>query len=387
MPIKNLTDRRRLPRIGKFHLGIMVQTQKGVPYPKATDYFVYPGDGSPGAELRDELIKNFGEKPKELRIIFPLEDEEKIASQYYRCYSKTRGLICKGDGEICLRMVDKQTGNLADRDSQQVEMREMPCQGRDCPDYGTKCREVMNLQFMLPEISGLGIWQIDTSSINSIRNINSNLDMLRAIYKRIRMIPLILALEQIEVTNPDDGKKKKVWVMNLRSTDNMVQAAIKARMEPLELATGISEDITPDEVIDLPVSDDERPELITPDYEPKGPPITPHPEDAEQDVRELWPEDKPSQTAAIAVPLFGQAETAPVKESIINLDWLKESLSTLRATDPVAWSEDNVLSYMKASYGIAAETVLGCVVLLDKGKSIHFEKRIQEALKKEKSNG
>ena len=40
-PIKGLTEKRRLPRIGKIHLGIMAETKKGVPYPKAVDYFVF----------------------------------------------------------------------------------------------------------------------------------------------------------------------------------------------------------------------------------------------------------------------------------------------------------------------------------------------------------
>lgn len=294
MPIKGLTERRRLPRIGKIHLGIMAETKKGVKYPKAVDYFVFPKEGASGSELKEELIKAFGEKPRELRIIFPLEDEERIASQYYRCYSKTRGLICKGNGEIATRMIDTNTGAMADRDSKTVEMREMSCEGRDCPDYENKCREVMNLQFMLPEISGLGIWQIDTGSINSIRNINSCIDLIRSVYGRVRMVPLVLALEQIEVVNPDDGKKKKVYVMNLRSSDNMVQAAIKARKEPLELVTGVSEELTDEEV---PPPDQTRPELITRDWEgkagdpiPKGEKLTPA--QIEADKKALWPEDE-----------------------------------------------------------------------------------------------
>ena len=266
MPIKGLTERRRLPRIGKLHLGVMV-VKGEKKYPKATDYFVYPTEGAPGYELCDELVGHFGEKPRELRVIFPLDDEEAMASQYYRAYSKTRGLTCKGDGQTCNRMVDIITGDMANRDSKAVEMREFECLGRDCPDYqAKKCKELMCLQFMLPDISGLGIWQVDTSSINSIKNINSCFELIRAVYGRVAMVPMVLAMEQIEVTNPDDGKNKKVWVLNLRSTDNMVEAALKARKKPLELVMGI-EDITEGEV-DMPVADDERPQLVTPDHEP-----------------------------------------------------------------------------------------------------------------------
>ena len=273
-PIKGLTEQRRMPRQGKIHLGIMVENANHVKYPKAVDYFVLPQGEAIGAEYYGELVAAFGEQPRELRIVFPLEDEDKIASQYYRSYSKSRGLICKGDGEVCTRMVDKNTGNLADRDTQEAVMKEMPCAGRECVDYQARaCQEVMNLQFMLPEISGLGVWQIDTGSINSIRNINSNLELLRTIYGRVSMIPLLLSMEQRTVTPPDDPKRrtKTVWVLNIKHTDSLMQAAINAQRKPMALVAGLPED----DVL-LPTSDDERPELITYDWEGvAGEPIPP----------------------------------------------------------------------------------------------------------------
>jgi len=208
MPIKGLSEQRRIPRLGKIHLGIKKKNPKGVEYPSATEYFVVP----------PEIAKHYGDTPTELPIMIPVEDEEYWASQYYRCYSRTRGLICKGDGDTCRRMVDTKTGGLASKDSKEVIWKvELPCEGRGCPHYQNKqCREVMNLQFMLPEIPGLGVWQIDTSSINSIRNINSSAELIRGICGHIRMLPLLLTLEKQEVINPDDGKKKNVCVLNLR---------------------------------------------------------------------------------------------------------------------------------------------------------------------------
>lgn len=317
MPIKGLTERRRLPRVGKIHLGIMVDKNKQgkscTPYPRAVDYFVFPKEHP----QYQELVKTFGDKPKELRVMIPLEDEDRFASQYYRCYSKTRGLICKGDGETATRMIDAQTGALADRDSKAVAMKEVPCQGRDCPDYQSKkCRELMNLQFLLPEITGLGVWQIDTSSINSIRNINSAIDMLRAVYGRVRMLPLILALEQIEVKNPDDGKKKKVWVLNLCSPDSMIEAAKRAMHKPLEIIAGMGGEIT-DLEVETPTPDDERPELVTHDWEGSaGAPIPPGqkitPEEAQKDIEALWPKEEAKTTPAMI---------ADLKETMQECNW------------------------------------------------------------------
>ena len=43
MPIKSLSDVRRLPRLGKIHLGVKVKNEKtGAEDPKRVDYFVCP---------------------------------------------------------------------------------------------------------------------------------------------------------------------------------------------------------------------------------------------------------------------------------------------------------------------------------------------------------
>ena len=214
MPIKGLTESRRLPRLGKIHLGIKKKSKSGAMYPSATDYFVLP----------PEVSEVLGEKLTILPILFPIEDEEKFASQFYRSYSMTRGLVCRGDGETCRRMIDAHTGEMANRTSKEIAWKDdLPCNGRECVYYGKQCKEVMNLQFLLPTIEGLGVWQIDTSSINSIRNINSAIELIRGVYGRIAMIPLLLTLEAIEIVNPDDGKKKKVRVLNLRTKGTMIE--------------------------------------------------------------------------------------------------------------------------------------------------------------------
>jgi hypothetical protein len=255
MPIKGLSENRRLPRLGKIHLGVKVKNDKGVEYPKAVDYFVSP----------PEVQAVFGEKPKELRILIPVEDEEKWCSQYYRCYSKTRGLICKGDGETAIRMVNSETGELVDRESKDVVMKEIACRGKECSDYRVKCKEIMCLQFVLPEVPGLGVWQLDSGSVNSIININSTAELVKRTYGRISMIPLLLTVEPQEVKTPE-GKKKTVYVLNLRTRNTMLQMARASRDGIAGLLPEGLEDGA-----EMPVPDDEIPELIIPEnQEPKA---------------------------------------------------------------------------------------------------------------------
>ena len=288
MPIKGLSEQRRIPRIGKIHLGVKVEhaTRKGVLYPKATEYFVVP----------QEVAAVHGEKPTELPIMIPVEDEEYWASQYYRAYSQTRGLTCKGDGENCRRMVDTKTGDMAGQNSGKVEWKEMSCDGKECIHYQREqCREVMNLQFLLPQVPGLGVWQIDTSSVNSIRNINSSAELIRGIIGRIRMIPLVLSLEKQEVVNPDDGKKKIVYVLNLRhgeTLQNLITDSIKPIMELL-----------------APIPDDETEPPM--DIEPPAM-IEEHPENAEKDIEKYWGEQKAIPEATKSISSLPKEESSSI---------------------------------------------------------------------------
>jgi len=262
-----------MPRLGKIHLGVKKQNAKGVEHPSATDYFVCP----------DELQKIYGKEPRELPVLIPVEDAEYWASQYYRCYSRTRGLVCKGDGEKCNRMVDTKTGALANRDSTEVVWKvDMPCEGRECGDYqGKKCQETMCLQFLLPEAPGLGVWQIDTRSINSIRNINSATELIRGLFGRVRMIPLLLTLEPQEVINPDDGKKKHVRVLNLRQKETLKELLALSQKPIYEL-------LAPPPAENEAALDVENDEETEPGPEPR---VKPDIEQAEKDAKELWPED------------------------------------------------------------------------------------------------
>jgi len=100
---------------------------------------------------------------------------------------------------------------------------------------------------------------------------------------------------------------------------------------------------------------------------------------AEQDAEELFPEDPPNAkaaSAAVAKPIPGQTEP----ESVIDLDWLQESLKAIRAKKLEAWTEANLLSYIKATYKVEAGTVLEAVVKMDKGAATHFVKRVHGTL-------
>lgn len=348
-PIKNLTESVRIPRLGKIRLGTR-DPERG--FPRKADHFIFPKDHSD----YNKLVELFGEKAKELRIMIPVEEEEVWSSQYYKSYNMTYGLVCKGDGETAMRMVSVETGELPDpKKPGTVTMKEMPCAGVDCPLYKEKkCHEVMNFRFIIPEIPGLGVWQIDTGSKNSILNINSCARLIKRAFGRISMIPLKLTFEPIEVNQPDTGKKQTVYVLNLRTDVTMAQLATVAREQVKMLAVGDYEAAFDSEVEELwgdklhQITEAEdiagaelEDKVVQEVIEESASPTEPQPEATE------------SRSTAVDEDIdgIGLSDDNPQQKVAIDLIWLQEQLGILQERGLKEWSNANVISYLNTING------------------------------------
>ena len=244
MPIKGTSEVRRLPRLGKIRLGIKKESPKTHnPYPEATDYFVCP----------EEVRNVYGDRPVDLKIVFPTEDSPQ---QWLKRYSLSRGLVCRGDGERAIAQTDLTTGEIATRETGRITLREIACDPESCQAYQKKqCRPIMTLQFLLPDVPGsLGVYQLDTSSFNSIVNINSTLELIKAC-GRVSMIPLTLKLIPQQVQ--PEGKKKTVHVLQLVAPYTFTELLKLTDRTPRDiflLLPGAAEeppdDLFPDEVIE-----------------------------------------------------------------------------------------------------------------------------------------
>jgi len=279
MPIKNLSNIRRLPRLGKIHLGIKVKNEKRVEYPKEVSYFVVP----------EKVQEVYGEKPTELKIMFPVENKDVFFQQWYKSYGFNL-LKCKGDGEIALTWDEDKGG-----------MKEIPCPCEKL-ESGT-CRRIGILQFLLPDVKGAGVWQISTSSRNSIIDINSSVDYIRSICGRVRMIPLVLKRVETKIQRVENGKPKtgKHYTLQI-DVDNVSLRQLQQ-----------SAQIEPEKVL-LPMPDEDKDELF---YPPKG--FKPD-EDKTEDKKEATVEGKIDE-------VMGQEESE--KEAFVNAEIkaLKNELS------------------------------------------------------------
>lgn len=262
MPIEGLSQVIRLPRLNKIRMGIKVVGANGKEHPQKTEYFVCP----------PEVQKVYGEKTTCLDVAIPVEDEELWASTWYRLYSATQGLVCWGGGRgpnnyPCERLYDIETGERAHKEAKHTEWRDYTCEDEDCPDFKAEngCKPVMQLRFCLYKVPGLGIYEIDTSSRNSIINVQSCAKYIRDIYKgRIAGIPLKLTIGPKSVNLPDSAKRQTVYVLNFNTDLTLLEMASATKKfqelmpagKRFEIAPPSPEDVTPE---DLAVDGQEPP--------------------------------------------------------------------------------------------------------------------------------
>lgn len=254
--VKGISDALRMPRVGKIHLGIKKVSKNGNEYPSQTDYFVVTAGDTTTEQAAAAFKTAYGEQPKELTIMFPLNDREEFFPQAYKRYAAS-GLMCKGNGEYAIEVID---GKLVERD----------CDPELCPHFQSKqCHLRGHLQVILPELPGLGVWQIDTGSFNSVRNINSAIAYIQTLTGgRIAMIPLKLIIRPHKGRD-ETGKATNNFVMDIASENirmmDVLEAAQKTALQVLMPAVDFdAEDaeIFSDDVIDVSAT-------------PSTPPVTP----------------------------------------------------------------------------------------------------------------
>lgn len=213
MPITGITDgQRRAPRQGKIHLGIRKFRDKNDTkgYPSQTDYFVCP----------DEVKTVYGPEPKKLTVMFLSNDVDVVMPHWLKLYgASTVAPVCKGDGVIAKRL-DLKTGTRI----------EVACPGaKDCKfnqsidkngELKLKgCAPTMNLMVNLPDVPGVGTYQIDTKSWNGLTELLDDVATIRAALNgRIAFVPLTLSLMERDVDHMDAVKgmgKKHIRYMHL----------------------------------------------------------------------------------------------------------------------------------------------------------------------------
>lgn len=254
--IPGVTDRRRMPRLGKIRLGAKAVSQRGTEYPKALDHF----------NFKDvpEVQEVYGEDCRELPVILPSDDPTVFFPSARKAYRKS-GLFCVcDDGETARRVrvpIDKNgrgdhQGEAFIKgeglDVKEGEMFELPCPGEACSYFESKmCKNLGRLLFILPEVPRFGVYEIATTSYNSIVNVLSVTDAVRNAIGTVCGVKFWLVLKPHQVQ--PDGKAKTVYVLDLEFRGSYQALAtvgrqIKAAGGGAAALLGPAPDETPDDL-------------------------------------------------------------------------------------------------------------------------------------------
>lgn len=271
MAIKNLSEIRRLPRLGKIRLGIKKVSEKTKKeYPAEVDYFILD-PSTPVSEEREKLLSEFnrlfGEKPKKIRIYFPVSDLEVLFPQYYKRYGSGTMLQCKGDGQEATAATEEFAKGLEIIKKNEMGSPVVKCLGRECIYYkDKKCSEVATLNVLIPELPGAGVWQITTGSYHSIVGINSGLEYVRGIAGRFHMVPLTLERRRQETVS--EGKKSVHYIMQINLDFKLADLQKFAQIESTKALLELPEPVVDEAELPAAAKGEPEPEIEAEDSLP-----------------------------------------------------------------------------------------------------------------------
>lgn len=193
--------------------------------------------------------------------MFPPASPELFFAQWYKRYGKGALLKCKGDGEVAETMPEFAEGLEKIAETERGFL-QVVCKGPECPyQISKECGRMASLQVILPELSGIGVWQINTGSYNSIVNINSAIEWLTGLCGRYAMIPIKLMRQAQDIAY--EGKRSKHYVLAIDQNISIGEIQKFVSLTPVEKALIPA----PDEKKDEQFYDEngKKPELPAPD--------------------------------------------------------------------------------------------------------------------------
>jgi hypothetical protein len=218
MPILGISEKRRLPRIGKIRTGKKIPTRDGKHMrPLETKHFVLnpleqivDNNGKIISEKKnpniERLIKFLGtDEPYEIPIILPIgerlpDGDFFVAPQELKWYAKDKNgkptVMCRGNGHLAeykgqatpdiTGLITSPQQYLEQTGEQLPAGRNRVCSTETCPQFLSKkqCKATMTFTYMVnhPDFY-FGVFATDTSSITAMIALNSSLEVAEAAYK------------------------------------------------------------------------------------------------------------------------------------------------------------------------------------------------------------
>lgn len=267
MPIKGFTERARLSRGGHLRLGTKKENHQGKQYPTKSDFFIADFDDPEHEKL---FHKMYGEQPREVEICFHSNDPEVIFPQWYCCYGASSGLKCKGDGETAMRL--NAPGDLSEVECLTPEHCDFAKQNGSGSKSG--CKQQGMLQFFIKGLPTMKVFQINTTSWNSMLNVNSAIKMLQWLRRgqSIAGVWVRLKLVARETVSKEKGGKVTIYVIEIDLPPNVT---IDGGAKLLSFIDGVHSAPTAADIGTVPVDESKDDLLHADEYESEPEHLTP----------------------------------------------------------------------------------------------------------------
>lgn len=259
-----------LPRVGKIRLGTAERGDDGNVYrPKKADHFVVTADesGITSPEAAQAFRDRYGDRPTSIIAMLAGATPDDCLEGAWRQYGRNK-LKVRCDGTHA--SVRRATGGFD----------EQPClcaaKGQTGDDRDCTLSYTMSL--ILPDVTGVGVWQLDTGSTISSRRMADFLLMMHQLRGDLRLFEFALRLVAVKVQ--PEGKTQTVYVLDPQAPRQTPRQMLQQAAERQGLPTGDTAQLPP------PAADEEPEHTLdrggfaegsgvdddTPDADPPNPP-------------------------------------------------------------------------------------------------------------------
>ncbi len=210
MPICGVTDRVVVPVQSKVRIGELVDCGGGRTRPQKLDHFI-PGEGESD---EDKLLwrEIYGDTVRRLRLVLVGQDLNRCFPHFLKLYSRTAGLLCKGDSERVIWQAEDVSKEMTENgicDGPQACQLSM-AKGKDGrPGCGPKG----SLRFMLADWPDGRVWRFDTGSWHSIRAIVGGVSLIERLHGTVEGVEADLQVVRESVKK--DGQTQTLFVVRL----------------------------------------------------------------------------------------------------------------------------------------------------------------------------
>ncbi len=223
MPIKGLTDRGlAFPEIGQIRKG--AKKTQNAPGADLTYFRVEFSEFEKETEAK--FIARYGAQPKEINVILPFNEVERMWDAWMEAYTAGR-LVARSDNEFIVYQLDSNgeilVKNGLDQNGQKVPHPTNNLAGHDYQNKPVYFKASGRLKVIVPELARAAYLTVMTTSLHDIGNISAQIDAFKTLNNgQLAGIPFVLRRRPKMVSTPGNDKKaarvrRQKWLVSIEA--------------------------------------------------------------------------------------------------------------------------------------------------------------------------